>query len=106
MSEETYELPPRESWTRRDLAYAAWETSAQHTESRGQLAKILFVTGTKAAFDVWWEARAKVLTAEQYGCPPIVLAIAAWNAARGRDSMVAMPAEDGAAFEKWFAAPT
>lgn len=104
MNDATNELPPRASWTRRDLAFAAWVTSADRTGgSRGALAKTLFVTGTKAAFDTWWETRAKVLTAAEYGCPPVVFAIAAWNGARGRDSMVAMPSDDGAVFEKWFA---
>lgn len=100
MNDDKNNLSERASWTRRELAFAAWETSADRTGgSRGALAKTLFVTSTKAAFDAWWETRAKVLTAAEYGCPPVVLAIAAWNGARER----AMPSDDGATFEKWFA---
>lgn len=74
--------------TRRDLARAAWA-----------------MTGTEISrFDVWWQTRVKAMASARrdWGCPPLILAIAAWNGARGRDSLAAMPPDDGAAFEQWY----
>lgn len=73
-------------WTRRDLAREAWA-----------------MTGTEiSGFDAWWLTRIKASTHQYWGCPPLILAIAAWNGARGRDSLAAMPPSDGAAFEQWY----
>ena len=73
-------------WTRRDLARAAWE-----------------MAGAEASdFDTWCDSRIKVLVWDCWQTPPLILAIAAWNAAQGRDSLAAMPPEDGAAFEQWY----
>ena len=73
-------------WTRRDLARAAWTMAGMEI----------------SGFDIWWPARVKAMCSGQWGCPPLILAIAAWNGARGRDSLVVMPPEDGAAFEQWY----
>ena len=75
-------------WTRRDLARAAWVRTGMAI----------------AGFDVWWSTRVKAMASSRldWGCPPLILAIAAWNGARGRDSLAAMPPDDGAAFEQWY----
>lgn len=74
-------------WTRHDLARAAWVT-----------------TGAEVSrFDDWWATRIRATTSASWcNCPPLILAIAAWNGARGRDSLAAMPPDDGAAFEQWY----
>jgi hypothetical protein len=71
---------------RRDLARAAWTQAG---------AEIL-------DFDSWWATCAVALTSARWGCPPLILAIAAWNSARGRDRLITMPPVDGAAFETWY----
>ena len=75
-------------WTRRDLMRAAWA-----------------MTGAElSGFDAWRSTRVKAMTFGGWGqgCSPLVLAIAAWNGARGRDSLAAMPPDDGATFEQWY----
>lgn len=75
-------------WTRRDLARAAWAMTGMEISE----------------FDHWWATRVKAMASarQDWGCPPLILAIAAWNGARGRDSLAAMPPDDGAAFEQWY----
>ena len=80
-------------WTRHDLARAAWLTAGTATAEAALLS---------AAFEHWWSTRIRVSTGACWGCPPLILAVAAWNGARGRDSLAAMPPDDGAAFEQWY----
>ena len=72
--------------TRHDLARAAW----------------LMTGAGPSGFAGWWATRARASTSARYCCPPLILAIAAWNGARGRDSLATMPPDDGAAFEHWY----
>jgi hypothetical protein len=74
-------------WTRHDLARAAW----------------LMAGAAVSGFNSWWATRSRATTSTRWCCcPPLILAIAAWNGARGRDSLAAMPFDEGAAFEQWY----
>lgn len=83
---ESATVPKIALWTRRDLARAAWTMTGMEI----------------SGFNAWWSTRAKAMAYVHWGCPPLILAIAAWNGARGRDSLASMPPEDGVAFEQWY----
>ena len=94
--------------TRKELAHAAWtkawELDGTETSARRALAIACWKeAGVITTFDAWWVSRARVVSDPRWQCPPLILAVAAWNGARGRDALVTMPPEDGYAFEKWYA---
>ncbi len=80
-------IPEVVSLTRETLARTAWRK-----------------TGADASgFDAWWATRIKAVSTNWHGSfGPTLLAVAAWNGARGRDSLAPMPPDDGAAFESWY----
>ena len=77
-------------WTPRQLAHAAWKMAGT------------CISSSNAAFDAWCSTRVKAAMHNSACCPSLIIAIAAWNGAHGRDSLVAFPPNESAIFEPWF----
>lgn len=77
-------------WTMRELAHAAWKKAGTG------------VSASSSAFDAWCSTRVRAAVHYHWHGSPLILAIAAWNGAHGRDSLASFPPEESAIFEPWF----
>jgi hypothetical protein len=60
------------------------------------------ISASASAFTAWCSTRVKAVVHSRWACPPLIIAIAAWNGAHGRDSLEALPPDEGAIFEPWY----